>query len=64
MPDLSVETSLPKVNYLRKFTLLSFYQNCAYPGAEPGKYALNKQYALLSQLRLLTSVYTVCPTCP
>ena len=59
MPDLSVETSLPKVNQVRKFALLSFYQNCAYyPGAKPGKkYALNKQYALLSQLRLLTRVY-------
>ena len=43
-----------------KFKLLS---NCAYyPGAKPGKkYALNKQYALLSQLRLLTRVYgTTC----
>ena len=29
-----------------------------YPGAKPGKkYALNKQYALLSQLHLLTRVY-------
>ena len=61
MPDLSVETSLPKVNQVRKFALLSFYQNCAYyPGAKPGKkYALNKQYALLSQLRLLTRVYGI-----
>ena len=44
---------------MRKLTLLSFYRNCAYyPGAKPGKkYALNKQYALLSQLRLLTRVY-------
>ena len=61
--DLFVETSL------RKFTLLSFKQNCAYyPGAKPGKkHTLNKQYALLSQLRLLTRVYgIVCiqvPTC-
>ena len=56
MPDLSVETSLPKGS-LRKFSL-----NCAYyPGAKPGKkYALNKQYALLSQLRLLTRVYGIC----
>ena len=51
MPDLFVE--------LRKFTLLSFDLNCAYyPGAKPGKkHVLNKQYALLSQLRLLTRVY-------
>ena len=61
MPDLSVETSLPKVNQVRKFTLLSFYRNCAYyQGAKPGKkYALNKQYALLSQLRLLTRIYGI-----
>ena len=44
-----------------KFTLLSFYYNCAYyPGLKPGKkYALNKQYALLSQFRLLTCVYGI-----
>ena len=44
---------------MRKFTLLSFYQNCAhYPGAKPGKkYVVIKQYALLSQLHLLTCVY-------
>ena len=61
MPDLSVEASLPKV---RKSTLLSFYQNCAYyPGAKAGKkYVLNKQYALLSQWRLLARVYGI-PQC-
>ena len=60
MPDLFIETSLRKVNYIRNFILLSFNSNCAYyPGAKPGKkYALNKQYALLSQLRLLTHIYS------
>ena len=45
----------------RKFTgtLLS---NCTYyPGAKPGKkHALNKQYALNSEMRLLTHVYGSC----
>ena len=40
--------------------------NCAYyPGAKPGKkYALNKQYALLIQLRLITRVYGICTPVP
>ena len=35
--------------------------NCAYyPGAKPGKkHALNNQYALYSELRLLTRVYGI-----
>ena len=47
----------PKLS--EKITLLSFNWNCAYyTGAKPGKkHALNKQYALLSQLPLLTRVY-------
>ena len=38
--------------------------NCTYyPGAKPGKkHALNKHYALLSQLRLLTHVYGMLVT--
>ena len=39
--------------------------NCAYyPGAKPGKkHALNKQYALNSELRLLTRVYGTWAKC-
>ena len=45
----------------RKFTgtLLSNY--AYYPGAKPGKkHVLNIQYALNSELRLLTRVYSMC----
>ena len=43
------------------FVVLLFNQICAYyPGAKPGKkHALNKQYALLTHLHLLTRIYGI-----
>ena len=66
MPDLFEETSLPNpgksllslVGNLQVHLLLFNYNCVYYPGEKPGKqHALNKQYALHSQLRLLTREY-------
>ena len=55
MPDLAVEINLP-LQYCR-FIRIAFI---IHVHAKPGKkYALNKQYALLSQLRILTRVYGI-----
>ena len=46
--------------------LIENLSNCAYyPGAKPGrKHALNNQYALNSELRLLTRVYSMLVQLP
>ena len=60
MPNLSVVTSLPKVNcknlrycHFIRIVLIIQVQN------QERSMRLNKQYALLIQLRLLTRVYSI-----
>ena len=58
MPNRFVETSLPKLTEI--YTTVVLLECAYYPGAKSGKkYALNKQYALLSQLHVLTRAYSI-----
>ena len=59
MPDLSAGSSLPKLTEKIYTTVVLLELRLLSKCKTRKKYAFNKQYALLSQLRLLTRVYGI-----